>query len=341
MLYQGRQRAARAALAAAILLGLLQAGLAGLPAGNARAQELKVRPLLDFSSFVFGGSAAWQPEWAEEWSWSAAAGWGLPTHRLHYRVGAARPLGDTGALNLYYLNWPSKLAGQSYQEGILAQAAVQPRPRDLLSLQGFAGSTVPDSGADGTPTGGGEALQVRYLQLGYKAQLWHSPGWDGKAVAVAVLGQTPADGGAFYSLNLAVPVQRGFWYLIPRAGYSQGADHLPGFQQYLGGYSTGWLRGYASSQFAGPALVNLTLEYRRPIPPLERTGIPVLSQLQAGAFYDAGAILSPGQRWSAAQWHQSYGLTLALPVIGSLVGADAAWNETGALRWNLRLSGEF
>ncbi|MBE3599742.1 MAG: hypothetical protein IMX02_13515 [Limnochordaceae bacterium] len=300
----------------------------------ASAAEPFVEPLLDLGGYVAGVEAGWGslPYGARL---SAGAGWGFSTQRAHYRVRVAVPVEPAAEIGVGYLDWPNVyLLGQAREQGAEVQLVWRPDWRDVVRARFFHGlvgeqAALLDQG-------------VTYGYLAHQAQVVYAWPLAVQTVASATYGQTRAEDGStghFYALTLAVPVSYGHLDVIPRLGYSAGSEALPGYQFQMGGYGDAWLRGYGPEAFSGPIFVNLTLEYRRAwLAPLQA---PFLSELQMGPFVEAGAVAGHDTPWSRLDWHASYGLTAAYPIMGVLIGTDLAWTEAGAPRVALRASGRF
>lgn len=334
-----RVRASRGLKAAC--LGMLAWVVAAAPAlGQAPAAPGQpfAEPLADLGSLVFGVRVGID-ELPYHMQASAEVGWGAGTRRVHWRLGASRPLGLYATARLGYQDWPDAyLLGQARETGLEAGFDWQVNVSDQVDLRLFVGRVG--------RTADVLDRQVSYGWLGYGARLVYSWPFELQVKSRVVYGRAEAyppaegQGGAFYALSVALPARIEHLRIIPRLGYSAGEQALPGWLYRLGGYGDGWLRGYRPGTFSGPILLNGTLEYRRPW--LESLQMPVISQVEVGPFLDAGATAEHGRAWTGLDWHYSCGLTAAVPLSSDLLlGADLAWNDQGGFRAGLRMSGEF
>ena len=308
-----------------------------LAVGQASAQaDAWLIPLVDLEGYVVGAElvASGPPRGGQL---EAAVGWGMDTHRWHYRLSTLVDLGPATEARLGWVDWADvTLLGQAREQGLSGELRWEPTVRQRWSLRGFYGRV-------GTSA---EALETAVLYGRVRYDRWLVQGWPlsvrlradvtyGRAQPPAGQGGTA---GPFHSVVVTLPVQVEYLRLIGRAGYAAG-DALPGFRFQVGGYGDGWLRGYDWAEREGAVLFGLNAEYRRTW--LQVASLPLLSLVEAGPFLDVMAAEKQGTPLGRFSWLASYGLTAAVPLGATLVGLDVAWNGTGRFRTAVRLSGEF
>lgn len=320
-------------------LAVLGVGLAVWAAGSRLAfAEPYVALLMDLEAQVEGIEVGIRTRPYDS-GLSVGGGLGFGTWRGHYRLQATRPLGLSAAARLSLQDWPEvRLLGHERHQGVEAGVDWEPTLNDRLSARLFYGLVGRDP----------HRLERRllYAWLRHDSRLVYSWPLDVMARTELTYGWAGPDDvaatgwkGTFYALKAALPVQIQHLRIIPRAGYSAGQNGLPGFTFELGRYGDGWLRGWKAKSFSGPIMLGATVEYRRPW--LEALQVPVLSQLEAGPFVDVATAASPGVAWDELEWHSSYGVTAAVPLLDMLLGLDLAWNEQGEFGVGFRASGQF
>lgn len=296
-----------------------------------------VAPIVHLDARLVGAEAGIQASPADT-RVALGVGWGFDTQQVHWRLQAGLPVGWTAAVQWGYQDWPDVyLLGQVRELGLEAAFAWEPALSDRVEGPLFYGRVGQDARFLGR--------RVIYGWLHQDARLLYAWPFEVRARTWVMYGQAAADSagagwsGSFYAFRATLPMHVQYLRIIPRVGYSAGESGLPGLRFRLGSYGDGWLRGYGPGAFSGPVLLNASLEYRRPW--LEAWPVPVIAQLEAGPFVDAGTTARHGAGWSELEWHFGYGLTAALPLPGILLGLDLARNDRDELAAGLRMSGEF
>ncbi|MDI3280471.1 MAG: BamA/TamA family outer membrane protein [Bacillota bacterium] len=295
-----------------------------------------VGPLLDVTYGIYGLEVAWEAGalGGRPLTVETAAGYSFSQEKASWQAKASLRTSPFSRWSISYRHWAgSPVLGREGEAGLALGWAGEQGLARRVELAVFHGRLDPAS-----PEGSPEAVY---------AEAKVTDGWQAGPAQVGVTldltaGRVLPEGGEFSSSLLALPVQIGNWRLQPALGFSRGEAALAGYFFRVGGAgSRPALRGYPSGALQGDRVAALTVEYRRPLPWLAETGLPLLSQLEGVAFADAADTLAPGETARDLDFHLGYGAGLALSLGIFDLRWDLAWNREGGFYPEVYLQGAF
>lgn len=309
------------------------------PGHGVSSPAFGISPLLDWTDNIYGAAASLQAATGtgQSVALEAGAGYSVPHKRISWRAGLrldAFP-GPSDRWSLLWRRWDgTAVLGRDGEEGwALAWHREQGLEQQVDweffrgRLDARLGETAPSEAA--------------YLHLRL------ADGWVVGPVHVGVrleslAGAVLPAGGEFYSSLLTLPVELQGLRVQPWLGFSQAGQSLAGYAFSVGGAgSLPPLRGYEPGSLRGDRVVALSVEYRRPLPWLSDSGLPILSWLEGALFADAAGVLTPGETVRQLKLHGGYGGGLILSVGPVTARGDLAWNEQGGFHPEAYLQASF